>query len=182
MHGKRVVSLVLCSWEACKSRCSISSLTTSRSFLLTSSPLSPHSVCVASVVRIYELTVFMATPDVLWTMGPVFIWSSVEPSVAIFSACLPCLPPLVRLCREKASRSGSKGASLGYEHHSLGHSLSGWRKEPPRFALASAGRSEDEVQLTSMAVGGGVSHPNRNEMSRTGIMVESSIVQSAHAI
>lgn len=54
-------------------------------------------VCVASIVRIYYLSIFMGAVDVTWLMGPVFIWSTIEPSVAVVCACLPHLAPLARL-------------------------------------------------------------------------------------
>ncbi|KAJ5858325.1 hypothetical protein N7534_003602 [Penicillium rubens] len=56
-----------------------------------------HSVCVASIVRIHYLSIFMGAVDVTWLMGPVFIWSTIEPSVAVVCACLPHLAPLARL-------------------------------------------------------------------------------------
>ncbi|EHA25632.1 hypothetical protein ASPNIDRAFT_141890, partial [Aspergillus niger ATCC 1015] len=56
-------------------------------------------VCVASAVRIYVLYRFTQARDITWMMGPLFIWSSIEPSVAIVCACLPHLGPLVRLTR-----------------------------------------------------------------------------------
>ncbi|KAJ5244772.1 hypothetical protein N7489_004868 [Penicillium chrysogenum] len=54
-------------------------------------------VCVASIVRIHYLSIFMGAVDVTWLMGPVFIWSTIEPSVAVVCACLPHLAPLARL-------------------------------------------------------------------------------------
>lgn len=34
--------------------------------------------------------------DITWNFGRGFIWSSIEPSLGIISACLPTLRPLVR--------------------------------------------------------------------------------------
>ncbi|RAH53751.1 hypothetical protein BO85DRAFT_462774 [Aspergillus piperis CBS 112811] len=53
-------------------------------------------VCVASAVRIYVLYRFTQAHDITWMMGPLFIWSSIEPSVAIVCACLPHLGPLAQ--------------------------------------------------------------------------------------
>lgn len=36
------------------------------------------------------------TEDIPWNFGRGFIWSSIEPSLGIVSACLPTLRPLVR--------------------------------------------------------------------------------------
>ncbi|RAH41953.1 uncharacterized protein BO95DRAFT_371900 [Aspergillus brunneoviolaceus CBS 621.78] len=52
-------------------------------------------VCVASAIRIYYFT-FVNSVDVTWILGDVFIWSSIEPSIGIFCACLPVLQPLFR--------------------------------------------------------------------------------------
>lgn len=41
----------------------------------------------------------MGAVDVTWLMGPVFIWSTIEPSVAVVCACLPHLAPLARLAQ-----------------------------------------------------------------------------------
>ncbi|KAK0376062.1 hypothetical protein CLIM01_06585 [Colletotrichum limetticola] len=67
--------------------------------------LPPSSVCVASIVRITHLSTFSRALDITWQMGPVFIWSAIEPSIAIVSACLPHLAPLRRLVRHKISSS-----------------------------------------------------------------------------
>ncbi|PYH49420.1 putative integral membrane protein Pth11-like [Aspergillus saccharolyticus JOP 1030-1] len=52
-------------------------------------------VCVASAIRIYYFT-FVNSVDVTWILGDIFIWSSIEPSIGIFCACLPVLQPLFR--------------------------------------------------------------------------------------
>ncbi|WYZ40792.1 hypothetical protein EsH8_IV_001133 [Colletotrichum jinshuiense] len=73
-------------------------------------------VCVASIVRIWYLNKFSKAQDITWMMGPVFIWSAIEPSIAIVSACLPHLAPLRRLVHHKLSstqRSGQSGPSSG---------------------------------------------------------------------
>ncbi|KAJ0327643.1 hypothetical protein COL5a_005612 [Colletotrichum fioriniae] len=75
-------------------------------------------VCVASIVRITHLSTFSRALDITWQMGPVFIWSAIEPSIAIVSACLPHLAPLRRLVRHKIS------SSLG---HSSGNAGGGGR-------------------------------------------------------
>ena len=64
-----------------------------------------HSVCIASILRIHFLSIFMTSIDVTFLMGPVFIWSSIEPSVAIVCACLPHLSPLARLAHRSIASS-----------------------------------------------------------------------------
>ncbi|OGM51082.1 hypothetical protein ABOM_000376 [Aspergillus bombycis] len=61
--------------------------------------------CIASVVRIYFVHQFGQSADVTWMMGPLFIWSTIEPAVAIVCACLPHLAPLARLAHIKLSSS-----------------------------------------------------------------------------
>ncbi|KAF6808618.1 hypothetical protein CPLU01_15648 [Colletotrichum plurivorum] len=66
-------------------------------------------VCIASAVRVHHLGVFASATDITWMMGPVAIWSSVEPSVGIVSACLPAFKPLLRALKGKAVNSSSSG-------------------------------------------------------------------------
>jgi hypothetical protein len=54
------------------------------------------SVCVASVMRIYYLQVLRTSTDVTYSMGNVFIWSSVEPAIGIVSLCLISLRPALQ--------------------------------------------------------------------------------------
>ncbi|KAF4778685.1 hypothetical protein HER10_EVM0008810 [Colletotrichum scovillei] len=103
-------------------------------------------VCIASAVRVHYLNVFSTATDVTWMMGPVAIWSSVEPSVGIFSACLPSFKPLLRALRGKhVHSSGSDGKDSAYPLGSRG----GPRSTKPRLRL------DDEVALQSRAIGGG---------------------------
>jgi len=68
-------------------------------------------VCVASIVRIYYLKRLTKEIDVTYILGPSFGWSSLEPSVAIISACLPTFAPLFRGIRNKDSSAKSGGTS-----------------------------------------------------------------------
>ncbi|GKZ23584.1 hypothetical protein AbraIFM66951_009857 [Aspergillus brasiliensis] len=61
--------------------------------------------CIASIVRIYSVDEFTKRTDVTWTLGPVFIWSTIEPGLSIVCACLPHLAPLVRLAHIRLSSS-----------------------------------------------------------------------------
>ncbi|RDW67449.1 uncharacterized protein DSM5745_09315 [Aspergillus mulundensis] len=77
-------------------------------------------VCVASIVRIHYLSVFMSATDLTWLMGPVFIWSTIEPSVAIVCACLPHFAPLARVAHRSISNSYSKSKSYGNSNSRAG--------------------------------------------------------------
>ncbi|KAI4719851.1 hypothetical protein E4T48_03946 [Aureobasidium sp. EXF-10727] len=72
-------------------------------------------VCVASGVRIYYLTRLTREVDVTWIFGPAFGWSSLEPSVAIISACLPTFAPLFRSLHKKSTSNLGKS---GHGSHS----------------------------------------------------------------
>ncbi|OJJ42357.1 hypothetical protein ASPZODRAFT_77114 [Penicilliopsis zonata CBS 506.65] len=109
-------------------------------------------VCVASIVRIHYLSVFMHALDVTWLMGPVFIWSTIEPAVAIVCACLPHLAPLAQLAHR----------SILGSLHSETHTGPPSRQSRQRPLKRNA---DDEVGLTT--------YPNRsrstlrNTQSRT---------------
>ncbi|KAI1068509.1 hypothetical protein LB507_004368 [Fusarium sp. FIESC RH6] len=60
-------------------------------------------VCAASVVRIHFLNELTKTVDLTRAMGPVFIWSDLEPCIAIVSACLPHLAPLRHVIRDRTN-------------------------------------------------------------------------------
>ncbi|KAK7408028.1 hypothetical protein QQX98_009801 [Neonectria punicea] len=108
-------------------------------------------VCVASIVRIYYLNGLFKNIDAAWWMGPSFAWSSIEPSVAIISACLPTLAPLFRMGRNKSTsnpyyvsdRTGQSGTG---NHHS--------RNVAGRFNAGHSRIEDDEVELTYKVQGG----------------------------
>ncbi|KAM0234636.1 hypothetical protein ACHAP5_010031 [Fusarium lateritium] len=99
-------------------------------------------VCIASAVCVHYLYVFSEATDITWMMGPVAIWSSVEPSIGILSACLPSFKPLLRAMRGKNVKSG--GSSNPGSNYPL--SSKGTR--------GAKLRQDDEIALRSQAVGG----------------------------
>ncbi|KAF4980833.1 hypothetical protein FZEAL_3249 [Fusarium zealandicum] len=114
-------------------------------------------VCVASIARIYYLWGFFQNLDSIWWMGPSFAWSSLEPSVAVISACLPTLAPLFRINR---IGSTSRGTPSGKNELSK----SGSR----HFQLFSSNRTQgnefhsddDEVELTYNVGSGDAGEPS----------------------
>ncbi|CAI6341249.1 unnamed protein product [Periconia digitata] len=73
-------------------------------------------VCFASLYRIITIVRFADSIDMSWTKSDVFIWSLVEPSIGIISACLPTLRPLLTKGLEKAgvgSRVGGARSGSG---------------------------------------------------------------------
>ncbi|CAI0645317.1 unnamed protein product [Colletotrichum noveboracense] len=125
-------------------------------------------VCVASVVRIYYLNGLFQNIDVTWWMGPSFAWSSLEPSVAIISACLPTFAPLFRMGRSKSSKSppypyaGEHSAGIsgnGGQRSRNAHGSQLARASVGGFGLSrsQAGHTrleDDEVELTCKVTSG----------------------------
>ncbi|BCS24829.1 uncharacterized protein APUU_41273S [Aspergillus puulaauensis] len=140
-------------------------------------------VCVASILRIHFLSLFMNTADVTYLMGPVFIWSTIEPSVAIVCACLPHLAPLARIATRSISssfrsrRSTGKGTGTGtrgsggralesdhHHHHHKGGNILGNRGQPFQYGFnfnrldssksKDQGLDDDEIGLTNYVTAG----------------------------
>ncbi|RFN49171.1 pth11-like integral membrane protein [Fusarium flagelliforme] len=118
-------------------------------------------VFAASVVRIHFLTELTKTVDLTRAMGPVFIWSDLEPCIAIVSACLPHLAPLRHVIRDRISSTfGSqrgKGTSNSAKNGGGGESSS----KGPMFTYGGSryfsrrdkfklGDNDDEVELTKL--------------------------------
>ncbi|KAI4600166.1 hypothetical protein KJ359_001268 [Pestalotiopsis sp. 9143b] len=98
------------------------------------------------IVRIYYLVQLdSGAIDVSWILGPAFGWSSLEPSVAIISACLPTYAPLFRSLK---NRTGKSSNSHGYNSRGTGPGLS--HSQPPGFIQGQSHFriEDDEVELT----------------------------------
>ncbi|KAL6922737.1 hypothetical protein FSST1_000011 [Fusarium sambucinum] len=125
-------------------------------------------VCAASAVRIHFLTELTKTANVTRAMGPIFIWSDLEPCVAIVSACLPHLAPLRHILRQKLSSAfGAEGTGSGTGTLTGGK---GWKdggsnSNGPLFTYGGSnyfgggerlrlGDHDDEVELTNRVTAG----------------------------
>ncbi|KAJ5126332.1 hypothetical protein N7448_005635 [Penicillium atrosanguineum] len=53
-------------------------------------------VCAISIVRLHYIMFLKDDLDITWTMGNVYVWSTLEPCVAIICACLPALQPVIQ--------------------------------------------------------------------------------------
>ncbi|KAL4791315.1 hypothetical protein BDV19DRAFT_393178 [Aspergillus venezuelensis] len=116
-------------------------------------------VCVASIVRIVYLSIFMATKDITWLMGPVFIWSTIEPSVAIETACLPHLAPLT-----KTTGTGGSSRPRMFRNSGRGRSHPGFStlgSKVPTFR-PDRGADDDEIGLTNYVTAGSIGHGHGN--------------------
>ncbi|KXG53367.1 uncharacterized protein PGRI_004170 [Penicillium griseofulvum] len=153
-------------------------------------------VFVASIVRIHFLSQFMKAADVTWLMGPVFIWSTIEPSVAVVCACLPHLAPLARLAHRSILPSlnsqsagisserlgGQSSSGQGLQRNKISHGP----KFDYGFDKMKRGAHKDEIGLTNYVTVGPNrgTHPSNDSLNEDighnqSIAVHSSLVQSA---
>ncbi|KAH7128033.1 pth11-like integral membrane protein [Dactylonectria estremocensis] len=162
-------------------------------------------VCVASIVRIHYLSKFSSTTDLTYAMGPVFIWSAIEPCIAIVSACLPHLVPLRHVVRSKlessfGSKNGQSNSSTPWRSHP---SVVGKNSQKSDTLFTYGGSrfnfggdrmlklvdTDDEIALTNRVTSGSSTHKsNPSPSSASGsddvrnghsIMVQSTIMQSS---
>ncbi|KAJ9149249.1 Pth11-like integral membrane protein [Pleurostoma richardsiae] len=153
-------------------------------------------VCSASAVRIYYLTRLIDSIDVTSAMGPLFIWSDLEPSIAIVSACLPHLAPLRHIVHSKISSTfrsnGGSGPTSGSVPWRDGGASSA---KGPMFTYGGSRYfggdklklvdADDEIGLTNRVTAGSVlgktsstgSNSAENVNSHS-IVVQSSFVQT----
>jgi hypothetical protein len=52
---------------------------------------SHHSVCIASMIRLYTLKYFGLTADPTWDNIPVTLWTTLETTTAVVCTCLPSI-------------------------------------------------------------------------------------------
>ncbi|KAI7088873.1 hypothetical protein KC356_g2985 [Hortaea werneckii] len=104
-------------------------------------------VAVASIVRIIMLQRNTQSHDPVWTIAPVYIWSSVEPFVGIICACLPTLSPLFK--RFWTARRTQSSSRMTPNSEDLYDTISGSRNKHLR-KLPRGLSADDEVMLTSV--------------------------------
>ncbi|KAI7483370.1 hypothetical protein KC351_g5209 [Hortaea werneckii] len=104
-------------------------------------------VAVASIVRIVMLQKNTQSHDPVWTIAPVYIWSSVEPFVGIICACLPTLSPLFK--RFWTARRNQSSSRTTPNSENLYDTISGSKnKHLRKFPRGLS--ADDEVMLTSV--------------------------------
>ena len=121
--------------------------------LSNSLPFSLHvliacSVCIASAMRIYYLKVFAIHPDLTWNIGPIFVWSAVEPGMSIVTACLiTSMPAFARIWSffGPSHTQKSHGATLSSRRSSLN-----LRGEQTHFSTTIKHGESDEIVLLPM--------------------------------
>ncbi|KAI7239764.1 hypothetical protein KC330_g1713 [Hortaea werneckii] len=103
-------------------------------------------VVVASIVRIIMLQKNTQSNDPVWTIAPVYIWSSVEPFVGIICACLPTLSPLFKRFWTAGRTQSSSRMTPNSENLDT---ISGSKnKHLRKFQRGMS--ADDEVMLTSV--------------------------------
>ena len=107
-------------------------------------------------------------------MGPVFIWSSVEPSIGIFSACLPNLRPLWVIFRDKVS-SYHASTSNNEQSHNLNQPGAEYTIGQKSSRNHKFRRDEDEISLTTVAFG----DQDTPDVVHRGILVRSEFDQTS---
>ncbi|KAJ6130756.1 hypothetical protein N7512_003536 [Penicillium capsulatum] len=154
--------------------------------------------CFASVVRIYYISIFMRGPDATWDMGPVFIWSTIEPAIALACACMPHLTPLAKAAHQSVVSSfstqkskfssSSSSSSKPHVYHRSGSSRSGpgarrsivFGSRGPTFE--SRTEAEDEIGLTNCVEVGTKDkaqfYGSDDQLPQMGVHVHSSIEQT----
>lgn len=119
------------------------------------------SVCAASVVRIHFLNELTKTVDLTRAMGPVFIWSDLEPCIAIVSACLPHLAPLRHVIRDRVSSTFGSKRGKGTDNSANNLGIGESSSKGPMFTYGGSryfgrgdklklGDNDDEVELTGL--------------------------------
>ncbi|ETS85356.1 hypothetical protein PFICI_03381 [Pestalotiopsis fici W106-1] len=108
-------------------------------------------VFIVSIIRAVKMYKFAHSIDMTWLMGEICVWSSIEPSVGIVSACLPNLRPIFGKLRGAVSSKSSRNTYIA--NNSMG-SRGNWSQKPGSTVAKNHGsvyKREDEVQLTNLA-------------------------------
>jgi len=113
-------------------------------------------VVIASVIRLSQLHQ-VNNPDILWGFNLTVIWSSIEPSVAVISACLPTLRPLAEFILPSQFRSRSFKEASGNRRGTELISKSAMNPRPDQMDPARRGENGywvhtngEPTQLTSV--------------------------------
>ncbi|KAL4811207.1 hypothetical protein BDV18DRAFT_155812 [Aspergillus unguis] len=139
-------------------------------------------VCVASIVRIYYLRKFMSTADVTWLMGPVFIWSTIEPSVGVVCACLPHFAPLARIAHRSISSGYHSRQATGGQSENRQWPSHKYNSKQYASNRMNKGTDDDEIGLTNyVTTGVGDGYKQLSEENVARITVQSTFKQDSKA-
>ncbi|MCJ1353417.1 MAG: hypothetical protein MMC33_003403 [Icmadophila ericetorum] len=139
--------------------------------------------CVISLTRLITLGVDNTNVDTSWSLGIISIWSTAEPCLGIFAACLPTLRPLFRkmFSRWALTTEGGSGG-LSKKHTGLSRSLGSSRDEVEFYRLRD---SQVDTKSSTYVTADATADSRFNSAGRTGatnvIEVETS-TQWEHSI
>jgi hypothetical protein len=106
------------------------------------------------VVRVYYVIVFAFAHDHTWAMGPVGLWLSVEPAIAVVSTCMANVMPLYYWLMEKAN-PGDHAERTNRPRSSDYRGLDRTRLQTAiEGKLVLRPREDDEIRLTTLATAG----------------------------
>lgn len=124
----------------------------------------------------YFLVIFEDGLDYTWNMGPVILWSAIEPTIGVVTACMTNMLPLYywayehirSLCRrEGRTRTGPK-PTTSFHHSRL-----------PTYIennLVLRPKEDDEIRLTTMATA--ARQVSEESFAGNGIVVRSEVTQT----
>lgn len=144
------------------------------------------SICAAGTLRTYYLFSFVSTDDPTWSLGPLSLWSSIEPAIGVVTACMPNLLPLyywagdrirhLRYGEDRTSNNHSKRGAAGAAGHD-GNRLPTYVENN----LVLRPKEDDEIRLTTLATaarGSSMESFHGGQYYGTGIVVRSEVTQT----
>ena len=104
-------------------------------------------VCIITIIRlVIQLHTDFASPDLTWSITDFVTWTNVEVSLAITSACLPSLRPIISYFKNGGKVTQANSAQGQYRRDVYGY---GGRTKPS--TLASLTPYGNHVRLDSRA-------------------------------
>ncbi|KAJ9134839.1 hypothetical protein NKR19_g8495 [Coniochaeta hoffmannii] len=139
-------------------------------------------VCVASTIRIIELTKFVVT-DPTYTQVHASTWTTLEQGVAVISGNLPLLAPLFERCFRGRGSYGS-GSGSGFSYGSVGAKLdsSGARTRSSKYNSGSVRASFPRPMGGGGTTVGGCGSGNSEDPYRLSDEESHTAADSAHDI
>lgn len=129
-------------------------------------------------MRIYYLISFVIGRDPSWRLGPLALWSSIEPAIGVVTACIPNLLPLYYWAsqRIKSLRYGEdRTRDTSTNRRGAAHNAN----RLPSYMennLVLRPKEEDEIRLTTLATA--VRHSSEEDFCGAGIVVRSEVTQT----
>lgn len=126
----------------------------------------------------YYLISFVVGGDPTWEMGPLALWSSIEPAIGVVTACAPNFLPLYYWAcqRIRDLRYGeNRDADTSTNRRGAAHDAN----RLPSYVennLVLRPKEEDEIRLTTLATA--ARHSSEEDFCGAGIVVRSEVTQT----